>query len=122
MGSAWPGVCVVILLEQKPWEDPRVLWTTAALVGGLLLGAVVIGLTDRWRKHRERDQTSATDQLTNFRSLYERGEISREEYERIRSRLSQKIRQELSAPPLPPTNPDKPAAPEAPAAPEHGVN
>lgn len=119
MGSAWLMASGAELLESDFWSQRniRVMIWTAALTGGLLLGALVIAWIDRWRKRVNTDKITPTEQLSNFRSLYERGELSREEYDRIRSRLSQKIRQELNVPQRKPTGltaPDAPAASEPP--------
>lgn len=89
--------------------DPRFWWTSLALVGALLLGAIVIAALDRWRKRTQEERVSAGDQLSHFRSLYDRGEISREEFDRIRTRLGGKMRQEfqLPQPPAPPAAPPR---------------
>jgi hypothetical protein len=119
MVQAWPMVSVAKLLAAaKVWEDPRVLVWTGVLTGGLLLGALVIAWVDRWRKRAAADDGVAADQLVTFRSLYERGELSREEYDRIRARLSSQLRQQwhlpppraaASPPPAPPAQPEPPA-------------
>jgi hypothetical protein len=90
-----------------------VLWTTLALVVALLLGALVIAVADRWRKTTREGRFDAGDQLAHFRSLYERGELSREEFERIRAKLGKKLRKELDmpAPPAAPPTPEVPAVP-----------
>jgi len=84
--------------------DPRLLWATAALIATLLLGALIFAWLDRWRKRADRrDAITPADQLTAFRLSYEQGELSQEEYERIRAKLAPKIKQQLGAA-------DKPAA------------
>lgn len=80
-----------------PTLELRLLWFV--LAGVVLLGAVVIITVDRWRRRPTRHQSTASDQLSEFRSLYERGELSREEFERIRSRLGKQLRRELEVPP-----------------------
>jgi hypothetical protein len=108
---AWPA-----LLAQAPEPvkigtiKSPVLWTTLALVVALLLGALVIAVAERWRKKTREGRSDTGDQLAHFRSLYERGELSREEFERIRGKLGNKLRKELDLP-------TAPAAPAAPAAP-----
>ena len=73
--------------EDPSILDPRILWLTGLLVATLLLGAMILSWLDRWRKRQLSDDRPG-DQLTSFRALYEAGEISREEYERIRSRVA----------------------------------
>ena len=67
----------------------------------------------RWRKRPTEERVSAGDQLSHFRSLYDRGEISREEFDRIRTRLGGKMRQELQLPqsPAPPAAPPRDPGP-----------
>jgi hypothetical protein len=94
-------------------SDPQLLWATFALIATLLLGALVFAWLDRWRKRPERDILTPTDQLTAFRASYDRGEISQEEYERIRAKLAPKVRAQVNLPPLPAKTPE-PTAGEAP--------
>jgi hypothetical protein len=99
--------------------EVRPLWI--ALAVAILLGALVIFLVDRWRKRAQADQFSAGDQLSRFRLLYEQGELSREEYDRIRSKLGARLRQELDVPArpaetAPSTQPPPESPPETPAA------
>jgi hypothetical protein len=93
-------------------SDPRFWCTSLSLLAALLIGAVVFAILDRWRRQPAEDRVSAGDQLSHFRSLYDRGEISREEFERIRARLGGKLRQELQLPqppaPLPPAHGSEP--------------
>jgi hypothetical protein len=96
------------------------LWITAlAVIGAILLGAAVLAWVDRWRKRTDQDRLSANDQMAHFRQLYERGEISPEEFTRIRALLGERIKQELDVPtptltpldeppPEPPREPPKP--------------
>jgi hypothetical protein len=121
------------LIAAKP-DAARmpVLWTTLSLIAMLLVGALVIALVDRWRKRAQHaERQSAGDQLSHFRKLYERGELSREEFERVRALLSERLREDLQLPghpaaPAPPgavqAAPEKP--PEAngpPPPPETGI-
>src|SRR5947209_5405686 len=84
--------------------DPQLLWAMAALIATLLLGAVIVAWLDRWRKRGgARDTLTPADQLTAFRQSYERGELSQEEYERVRAKLAPKLRQQVNLPPKPNT-------------------
>ena len=91
----------------------ELLWAALPLIGILLLGALVLYLFDRWRKRSagRRDQAACNEQLSHFRSLYERGEMSREEFERVRTLLTGQLRKELNvpAPAAPPAIPPHPA-------------
>jgi hypothetical protein len=92
--------------------DARVLIATAMLSGALLLGAMVIALVSRWRKQQAHVIQSTHEQLASFRAAHERGELSREEFDRIKERLTRPLR------PLPKNvAPKAPTSAVAPAAP-----
>jgi hypothetical protein len=80
------------------WDDPQVLWAALPLVGALLVGAGVIYFVDRWRKKTDRSQASTEDELTRYRTLYEQGELSQEEFDRLKALLGGRLRQELNLP------------------------
>src|SRR5437762_11688400 len=81
--------------------DPQLLWATCALVATLLLGALVLAWFDRLRKRSDPSVLTPGEQLAAFRLSYERGELSQQEYERIRDRLAPRLRQQLDLPPTP---------------------
>jgi|GEM_PF-2756776 len=78
----------------RSW-DPRLLWTTLALVAIIVIGAMAVAVLDRWRKRAAPPTFDASDQLAQFRELYDKGELSEQEFERIRERLSGKIREDM---------------------------
>jgi hypothetical protein len=85
----------------KPgWHAP-VLWTSLVLVGALIIGAIVIALVDRWRKRSGAQHLTPGEQLSHFRALYDRGELSREEFERIRNLLGEQLRKDFHVPGAP---------------------
>ncbi|MCS7270393.1 MAG: SHOCT domain-containing protein [Gemmataceae bacterium] len=83
--------------EKDPLRQPEVIWGTVALSLALLGGALIIWLADRWRKRLVQNR-SAAEELSEYRQLLERGEITEEEYERLRARVSQRLRMELQLP------------------------
>jgi len=112
-----PAFAVTNLLDSTEF-----LVGTALLITILLGGAVVIWYLDRWRKQQERSATESTESLTNFRALFENGEITEEEYKRIRGKVSTQMRLEvgLPAPPpvaVPPPEPESPMPPPRPTEP-----
>ncbi len=117
MFAAWQVWGTAGLVARGPTLDPRLLWATLALVGALLLGALIIWWVDRWRKRTAEDPETANDQLAHFRELYDRGELSAAEFEQIRGLLGQRLRRELDVPgpadakEAPPADPDQPAGP-----------
>jgi hypothetical protein len=111
------SIIQVVAGQVKPpkWHAP-VLWTTLAMIGALLVGALVIAIVDRWRKRAaSQDKLSPGQQLSQFRTMYEKGELSREEYERIRALLGGRLREDLHLPP------SKPAAPAPVPEPTTGI-
>jgi hypothetical protein len=126
----------ILQAAPPPGPPPKVspgelLWAALPLIGVLLLAALVIYFVDRWRKRATaaEDDASSNDQLSQFRSLYERGEMSQEEYDRVRALLAGQLRKEMNVPappaitesPTPDTNiqarppgPQSPLPPEAP--------
>jgi len=105
--------CLLASTDLRSELPLQLLWTvlilTAVVVGA---AGIVVGI-GRWLK-RPPAGRGAADDLASFRVLYERGEFSQEEYERIRSRLNKRLRQELNVPPpapeAPPAPVDQPAA------------
>jgi hypothetical protein len=92
-----------------------------ALVIALLIGVLVVALVDRWRKRTAMsERMSPGQQLTHFRQLYDRGELSREEFERIRALLGERLRQDLHLPGARPAEPAQPA-PAPNSGPDNGI-
>ena len=99
MDAAWQVIANAGPLRPVPWHL-GFFWLTLALAAVILIGAVVIVWLDRWRKRSGSERLSDDEQLAKFQKSYDNGELSREEFERIRALLS-------SAP----QTPAKPAGP-----------
>jgi Short C-terminal domain len=86
-------------LSAKPssW-DPSLLWTTLALVAIIVIGAIAFAVLNLWRKRALPPTFDANDQLAQFRELYDKGELSEQEFERIREQLGGKIRADMGVP------------------------
>jgi len=69
-----------------------------ALVGALLGGALIIALVRRWHRGNQTLGPSASDQLADCRKLYEQGDISEEEYKRLRAVLSGELLRSINRP------------------------
>jgi hypothetical protein len=78
--------------NKDPFRQPEVIWGTAGLVVALLVGAFVLHLLDRWRKKTAAGVTNPADELTDFRRMFEHGEITEEEYARLRTRVAQRVK------------------------------
>jgi hypothetical protein len=100
--------------------DPSLMIPALAMIGALLVGAVVVAFVRRWQLSEKPLGPTASDQLAEFRSLYEKGVISEEEFKRLRAKLGGEIRQVANLPVPPaagpgPTDVKLPApAPESP--------
>jgi hypothetical protein len=73
--------------KPSPFTTPEFLWATAGFVGVLLLGAIALAWVKRWRAGLVEKGSTPEDRLGNYRTLYEQGVISREEFEQIRGTL-----------------------------------
>jgi hypothetical protein len=101
------------------------------LSGALIVGALIMVALNRWRKKAD-VQMTASDQLAQFRSMYEKGQIDQEEFEKLRRVLGGELRRQVKSgkeageaapPPAGPAAPEgsPPAGPEPPPAPDDGV-
>jgi len=96
-------------------EFGEILLPALLLVGAILLAALILVLIKRWNTESTPRDT-AHDQLALFRDMFQHGEMSKEEYQRVHSLLATKIRAEEAAAAPPPAAPDptKPAPNEPP--------
>ncbi len=96
------------VIARLPTWDPRFFWAALALVAAILLGAMVIAWTDRWRKRPAQGRLGPKEQLGRFRTLYESGELSTEEFNRIHALLTAHMMEELDVPARPTNEPGVP--------------
>src|SRR5437016_2203647 len=97
----------------RVWWDSRFLLAAAGLVALILAGALVIAWLERWRKRSVSDAPDLGDELAQFRELYERGELSQAEFERIRGKLTGQLLKQLNVPNIKAAGP-QPAQPNNP--------
>jgi hypothetical protein len=81
--------------------DPALMIPALSMAGALLVGALIVAMVRRWHQKDSSLGPSASDQLAEFRTLYEQGQISAEEFKRLRNILSEEIRREHALPPSP---------------------
>ncbi|CAN5340450.1 hypothetical protein BH11PLA2_BH11PLA2_37310 [soil metagenome] len=82
------------------------------LIGVIFLGAIVIWAVDRWRKGLEREENPSLT-LTDYREMYESGEITEKEYDRIRAKMAAKIKGLPTTPPQVPPASSPPSSPKS---------
>ena len=99
----------------REWQS-QLLKVSPILAGLLLILAIVVAWLKRRRKAEEDQPTSPQDQLAYFQELHWKGELSKEEFERVQVRLGERIRQEEAGanPPAPPRSPETRTSPEPP--------
>jgi hypothetical protein len=106
--------CLFVLFAQgrpvgNPWDRPELLYGTIGIVAALLVGGFAVYLVDRWRKSGSGpDAEGGVIELSGFRGMLERGEITEEEYNRLR----QKVATRIKAPPPAAATPTSPIAGE----------
>jgi hypothetical protein len=82
----------------SPFERPEIIWGTAGLAGALLAGAIVIYFVDRWRKQAALKDRESASELSDFRGMYERGEITEAEYVKLRDKVASRVKPTPPAP------------------------
>jgi hypothetical protein len=88
-----PDAAVVAKPNPKDAVKSDALWITVGLLAlVLVVGAVVITAVDRWRKRTTPFDKDALKEGSNFREMYEAGEITHAEYERIRNKMAGRVR------------------------------
>ncbi len=78
------------LAGQPVWAaapTPELIGMYLLLAAILFTGTAIIFWAARRFKHPEPDRFSAEEELARFRALRDRGEVSAEEFERVRSLL-----------------------------------
>jgi hypothetical protein len=85
------------------WADSNLTYGLG-LCAALLIGAAAIALVKRWRQKDAGVTMSDSEQLAAYRSLYDQGVMSKEEFDRVRTLLGNKLR-DTSTPAPPPRDP-----------------
>ncbi len=67
---------------------------------------IIFGIVKMWARRQSEDCESPSMSLSSFRTMYENGEISQEEYEQIRNKMAAKMKGSLGIQPLPEPPPD----------------
>jgi hypothetical protein len=90
--------------EKDPLRQPEVIWGTVAIIVILLLGALAIHFADRWRKQSAPSAKDTAVELSDFRGMFDRGEITADEYAKLRDKVAQRVKTQTK-PPVPPESP-----------------
>jgi len=87
-----------MLPEGPIWAAKPFDWTEAMpymllLAAVLLIGAVAVAVAKYVLKQTPSETISPSQQLAEYRSLYERGVMSKEEFDRLRALLGSQLRE-----------------------------
>ena len=85
------------------WADSNLTYGLG-LCAALLVGAAAIALVRRWRQKDAAVTMSDSEQLAAYRTLYDQGVMSKEEFDRVRTLLGNKLRH-MTTPALPARDP-----------------
>ena len=102
-------------------KEERLLLWVSILAGVLVVGGLFLGRLDRWRKRQMEEPDDSPEQLGTFRDMFERGELSKEEYDRVLRRVADRVGAKPKPKPVPVVTPEPapgpPATEEPPSAP-----
>ncbi len=113
---------LVLFAQNKPagspFDRPEIIWGSVGLAAALLVGALVITIVDKWRRRAAMEEREAGLELTDFRAMYESGEITEAEYNRLRLRVANRVKNPAAIVlAVPATEPNSPANFQAPLVP-----
>lgn len=78
-------------------QNSDFLWLVGALAVTLLLGAIVMSIVERWRKRQLASSNfPEIEQIGKYRAMYENGELTKEEYEKIRRKEAERLKAKLA--------------------------
>jgi hypothetical protein len=91
--SMTPMSRTAVLWAESSWMD--LLLTGCYLAGALLVAAAAVAIVKRLRKGS--DGPTPAEQLAHYRSLYKRGAINQEEFDRLRSLLGEAVQESVKS-------------------------
>lgn len=112
---------VALLAERKFGDlmtDPEFLKLVALLAATLLVAAAILAWLGRWRKRQFSEESGADlEQFGNYRKMFERGELTKAEYDRIRLKQARRLSNKLGRPSAGPKEDPSQPSPKEPDAP-----
>jgi hypothetical protein len=96
----------------------RIFEVSLYLVGALLAGAILLQIIKSQRSRLRTPSVMLSDQLSEFRAAYERGEMSKEDFDRVHEVLMGRLQKSVHDSP----SATDAVAPSRTAAPEPGKN
>lgn len=110
---------MIVPLLALSKEERLFLWIGILLMV-LIVGGMLLARLDRWRKRQMELVDETSNHVGSFRDLYENGEISREEYDKVLRRVAERAGAKIkpvNAKAIVPPKDDPPATEEPPSAP-----
>ena len=108
-----------LLAERDPsdlLQRADFLWSVGILIVTLFFGAILLSWLERWRKKQlSNSATEDVERFGSFRQMFENGELSKEEYDRIKLKEALRLRDKVKISPTTSNNQEKPAVPTKPA-------
>lgn len=101
MAGVGSGLFAAAPPKAPPPLDMRPVWAGLAWVFALLAVATFAFAFAAWWWRRRSGRPGPNEQLAHFRQLYEREELSPEEYDRVRALLQRRLLEEMQTPPAP---------------------
>jgi len=90
---------VTYSLNHPPFAaDLKTFLPLIYLATVVIAGLVALVLVSRWWRAAAPPRLSASDELAQYRALYEKGAISEEEFRKLRALLGGEIRKNLALP------------------------
>jgi uncharacterized membrane protein len=94
------AIAVWARIEPEAGSGARgIVWPLLILAAVIVVGIVLVVWMDRWRRQPIQVKESPAEQLAHFQALLDRGELSQQEFDRIKARLNKGL---LIEPPVPP--------------------
>lgn len=88
-----PPLPILMFAAANPLLDTRFLIAVGGLVFVLLAGAVAFFFAEQWKRRQlSSDDHDTAESLTEYRRMFEQGQLSRDEYERVRDRLAARLK------------------------------
>lgn len=82
-------------VDLSEFLDSKLAERTLPFVGLVLLVALGYVVVEKMRKKLREEGQTASNHMTNFRELHERGELSDEEYRTIKATLAARMQAQL---------------------------
>jgi len=81
-----------VLGAVNPFLEPDFLLAVGGLILVLLAGAIAFYFADRWKRKQLAEDRDFASSLSVYREMMEHGDLSSEEYQRVRAQLAERMK------------------------------